>query len=50
MNYRKLSKNYDLFSALSKKRDQETQEVGVLKLNKMIDWEGFRGLREEIAG
>lgn len=50
MNYRKPSKNHDLFSALSKKRDQETQEVGILKLNKIIDWEGFRALMEEVAG
>jgi IS5 family transposase len=50
MNYRKPSKNHDLFSALSKKRDQETQEVGILKLNKIIDWADFRGLMEEVAG
>ncbi len=50
MNYRKPSKNYDLFSAISKKRAQETQEVGILKLNKIIDWEGFRGLMEDVTG
>jgi IS5 family transposase len=50
MNYRQPSKNHDLFSALSKKRVQESQEVGILKLNKIIDWEGFRDLMEEVAG
>jgi len=50
MNYRQPSKNHDLFSALSKKRVQETQEVGILKLNNIIDWESFRDLMEEIAG
>lgn len=49
MNYRKSHKNYDLFSALSKKQDLENPEVGILKLYKIIDWEGFRGLMEEIT-
>ena len=50
MRYRQPSKNYDLFSALSKKRNQETQEIGILKLNNIINWESFRGLMEEVTG
>lgn len=50
MNYRRPSKNHDLFRALSKKRSQENQEVGILKLNRIIDWESFCVLIEEISG
>ena len=50
MSYRDPKKNYDLFSALSKSREQSERELGILKLKHVIDWEGFRPLLEEVCG
>lgn len=50
MSYRDPKKNYDLFSALSKSREQSEREIGILKLKSIIDWEGFRPLLEEVSG
>lgn len=50
MSYRDPKKNFDLFSALSKSREQSEREIGILKLKHTIDWEGFRPLLEEVSG
>ena len=50
MSYRDPKKNYDLFSALSKSREQSEREIGIMKLKAVIDWEGFRPLLEEVCG
>ena len=50
MSYRDPKKNYDLFSALSKSREQSQREIGILKLKTVIDWEQFRSLIEEVCG
>ena len=50
MSYRDPKKNYDLFSALSKSREQSLREIGILKLKNIIDWEAFRPLLEEVCG
>ena len=50
MSYRDPKKNYDLFSALTKSREQSEKEVGILKLKNIINWEGFRPLLEEVCG
>lgn len=50
MSYRDPKKDYDLFSALSKSREQFEREIGILKLKAVIDWEAFRPLMEDICG
>lgn len=50
MSYRDPKKDYDLFSALSKSREQSEREIGILKLKAVIDWEAFRSLIEEVCG
>lgn len=50
MNYRQHRKGGNLFSAIEHQQSISQQEVGVLKLRKLINWEAFRPVLEEITG
>ncbi len=48
--YRKLDGGGSLFSALEHQREIASKTVGILKLRDLIDWEGFRGVLDEVTG
>ena len=50
MNYRDHRKGGNLFSAIEHQQEISRQEVGVLKLRNLIDWEKFRPVLEELTG
>ena len=49
-NYRNQQKGGGLFSALEHQQEISGQEVGILKLRDLIDWESFRCVLEEVTG
>ncbi len=48
--YRKLDGGGSLFSALEHQREIASKTAGILKLRNLIDWEGFRGVLDEVTG